>query len=112
MIQNAGRSFERRLASRLLYTASSTSRAILVKEGAKVKVTRSSDGQTPHPGPSGSAMDPARRRQHGARRLTGAFLEPARPDWPPAGGLAAFQCFKGGAFHIWPLKPGDSGAAS
>ena len=45
-----------------------------------------------------------------AKRLTDPFLEPARPDWSPKGGLVAFQSFKGGTFHIWVMKPDGSGA--
>ena len=45
-----------------------------------------------------------------AKRLTDPFLEPARPDWSPKGGLIAFQSFKGGTFHIWVMKPDGSGA--
>ena len=44
-----------------------------------------------------------------ARRLTDPFLEPARPDWSPKGGLVAFQSFKGGTFHIWLMKPDGTG---
>jgi Tol biopolymer transport system component/imidazolonepropionase-like amidohydrolase len=44
-----------------------------------------------------------------AKRLTDPFLEPARPDWSPQGGLVAFQSFKGGTFHIWLMKPDGSG---
>ena len=44
-----------------------------------------------------------------AKRLTDPFLEPARPDWSPKGGLVAFQSFKGGTFHIWLMKPDGSG---
>lgn len=40
-----------------------------------------------------------------AKRLTEAFLEPARPDWSPKGDLVAFESFKGGTFHIWLMKP-------
>lgn len=43
------------------------------------------------------------------RRLTDPFLEPARPDWSPKGGLVAFQSFKGGTFHIWVMKPDGTG---
>lgn len=44
-----------------------------------------------------------------AKRLTESFLEAARPDWSPKGGLVAFQGYKGGTFHIWLMKPDGSG---
>lgn len=96
------------LLAALLSTAAGPSRTIVVKEGTNVKVTRSPDGQTlildlqealwTLPAAGGTA-----------RRLTDAFLEPARPDWSPTGDLVAFQSFKGGTFHIWLMKPDGSG---
>ena len=44
-----------------------------------------------------------------ARRLTDPFLEPARPDYSPKGGLVTFQAYKGGTFHIWTMKPDGTG---
>jgi Tol biopolymer transport system component/imidazolonepropionase-like amidohydrolase len=44
-----------------------------------------------------------------AKRLTDPFLEPARPDWSPAGNLIAFQSFHTGTFHIFLMKPDGSG---
>ncbi len=44
-----------------------------------------------------------------AKQLTDPFLEPARPDFSPRGGLVAFQAYKGGTFHIWTMKPDGTG---
>jgi Tol biopolymer transport system component len=43
-----------------------------------------------------------------ARRLTDPFLEPARPNFSPAGNLITFQAYKGGTFHIWTMNPDGS----
>ena len=40
-----------------------------------------------------------------AAPLTQPFLEPARPDYSPQGGLVAFEAYAGGTFHIWAMDP-------
>ena len=92
----------------ILSTGASPSPQVVVKEGTNVKVTLSPDRKT-------ILMDLQEAlwtlpfKGGMAKRLTDPFLEPAKPDWSPQGGLVAFQSFKGGTFHIWVMKPDGSG---
>jgi Tol biopolymer transport system component len=82
--------------------------SVLINEGTNVNVTLSPDRKTIVMDlqealwslPIGGGI---------AKRLTGPFLEAARPDWSPKGDWIAFQSFQGGTFHIWLMKPDGSG---
>ena len=43
------------------------------------------------------------------KQLTQPFQEASHPDWSPAGGLIALQCYAGGTFHIWTMRPDGAG---
>ena len=40
-----------------------------------------------------------------AKRLTDPLQEASHPDWSRTGDLVALQCYAGGTFHIWTMKP-------
>ena len=44
-----------------------------------------------------------------ARRITEVFQEASHPDWSRKGDLVAVQCYAGGTFHIWTMKPDGTG---
>jgi Tol biopolymer transport system component len=44
-----------------------------------------------------------------AKRLTQPFQETSHPDWSKVGGIVALQCYAGGTFHIWTMKPDGTG---
>src|SRR5215469_2041705 len=43
------------------------------------------------------------------KQLTTPMQEASHPDWSSKGGLVALQCYAGGTFHIWTMKPDGSG---
>lgn len=40
-----------------------------------------------------------------ARQVTQPLQEASHPDWSARGGLVALQCYAGGTFHIWTMRP-------
>ena len=44
-----------------------------------------------------------------AKRLTDPLQEASHPDWSRKGDVVALQCYAGGTFHIWTMKPDGSG---
>ncbi|MBS1801257.1 MAG: PD40 domain-containing protein [Acidobacteria bacterium] len=44
-----------------------------------------------------------------AKQLTSPMQEASHPDWSAKGDLVALQCYAGGTFHIWTMKPDGSG---
>ncbi len=44
-----------------------------------------------------------------AKRLTDPLQEASHPDWSSKGDAVALQCYAGGTFHIWTMKPDGSG---
>lgn len=44
-----------------------------------------------------------------AKRVTEPFQEASHPDWSKAGDIVALQCYAGGTFHIWTMKPDGTG---
>jgi hypothetical protein len=44
-----------------------------------------------------------------AKRLTQPFQEASHPDWSKVGDIVALQCYAGGTFHIWTMKPDGTG---
>lgn len=43
------------------------------------------------------------------KQLTTVVQEASHPDWSAKGGLVALQCYAGGTFHIWTMKPDGTG---
>src|SRR5215469_13189933 len=43
------------------------------------------------------------------KQLTNPMQEASHPDWSSKGDLVALQCYAGGTFHIWTMKPDGSG---
>jgi Tol biopolymer transport system component len=43
------------------------------------------------------------------KQLTTPMQEASHPDWSAKGGVVALQCYAGGTFHIWTMKPGGTG---
>ncbi len=43
------------------------------------------------------------------KQLTTVLQEASHPDWSAKGGLVALQCYAGGTFHIWTMKPDGTG---
>jgi len=99
----------------LLLAEANTSAAIVlsghsisVTEGTNIQVTVSPDGRTLltniqgiiYSMPSSGGI---------ARQLTQPLQEASHPDWSAKGGLVALQCYKGGTFHIWTMKPDGTG---
>src|SRR5215469_18898885 len=39
------------------------------------------------------------------KQLTSPVQEASHPDWSAKGGIVALQCYAGGTFHIWTMKP-------
>ncbi len=44
-----------------------------------------------------------------AKRLTDPLQEASHPDWSAKGNAVALQCYAGGTFHIWTMKPDGTG---
>ena len=44
-----------------------------------------------------------------AKRLTEVFQEASHPDWSKVGDVVALQCYAGGTFHVWTMKPDGTG---
>jgi Tol biopolymer transport system component len=44
-----------------------------------------------------------------AKQLTQPFQEASHPDWSSKGDFVALQCYAGGTFHIWTMKPDGTG---
>src|SRR5215469_3311375 len=43
------------------------------------------------------------------KQLTTPVQEASHPDWSAKGGIVALQCYAGGTFHIWTMKPDGTG---
>ncbi|HEY9136900.1 MAG TPA: amidohydrolase family protein [Terriglobus sp.] len=44
-----------------------------------------------------------------AKQLTQPIQEASHPDWSRKGDVVALQCYAGGTFHIWTMKPDGTG---
>ena len=44
-----------------------------------------------------------------ARQLTQPLQEASHPDWSSKGDIVALQCYAGGTFHIWTMRPDGTG---
>ena len=44
-----------------------------------------------------------------AKQLTKPEQEASHPDWSPRGDRIALQCYAGGTFHIWTMRPDGTG---
>ena len=43
-----------------------------------------------------------------AKQITTPYQEASHPNWSPKGDVIAVQCYAGGTFHIWTMKPDGS----
>lgn len=87
--------------------AAALGQQVTVREGTNIAVTAAPDRSNLIMDLQGSLwMLPF----HGgtAKQIADPMLEPARPDYSPAGGLVAFEAYKGGTFHIWTMRPDGS----
>jgi Tol biopolymer transport system component len=95
-------------ASLLAANGHEKQKTIIVTEGTDMAVTVSPDRKTiladiqgliyaiPFTGGAG-------------KQLTTPMQEASHPDWSAKGGLVALQCYAGGTFHIWTMKPDGTG---
>jgi Tol biopolymer transport system component len=82
--------------------------AITVTQGTDMEITVSPDGKTILADLQGLiySMPFAGGKM---KQLTQPFQEASHPDWSPTGGLITLQCYAGGTFHIWTMKPDGTG---
>ena len=81
---------------------------ITVNEVTNAQVTVSPDGKTLLADIQGLIYTmPAAGGK--AKRLTEPFQEASHPDWSRQGDLVTLQCYAGGTFHIWTMKPDGTG---
>ncbi len=85
-----------------------TSSVISVSEVTNSQITASPDGKTVLADIQGMiySMPSAGGK---AKRLTDPMQEASHPDWSKSGDLVALQCYAGGTFHIWTMKPDGTG---
>lgn len=99
------------LASTLAATAQAHNvapKSITVDEVTNAQVTVSPDGKTLLADIQGMIYSlPVSGGE--AKRLTDPLQEASHPDWSAKGDLVALQCYAGGTFHIWTMKPDGSG---
>ncbi len=85
-----------------------TPRVITVDEVTNSQVTVSPDGKTMLADIQGMIYTlPISGGK--AKRLTDPLQEASHPDWSAKGDVVALQCYAGGTFHIWTMKPDGSG---
>jgi len=85
-----------------------SARTITVSEGTNMQVTASPDGKTLlinvqgliYSMPSSGGI---------ARLLTTPDQEASHPAFSPDGKYVALQCYAGGTFHVWTMKPDGTG---
>lgn len=94
----------------MAWAAEGPAQTVAVTEGTNVAATLSPDGRTIIFDLHG-ALWTLPIEGGAANRLTEEFLEPARPDWSPAGDTVTFQAYAGGMFHIWTMDPDGTNVA-
>jgi len=88
--------------------AHSVMKTITVTEGTNMQVTASPDGKTLLINVQGLIYSmPA--AGGAAKLLTTPIQEASHPVFSPDGKYVALQCYAGGTFHIWTMKPDGTG---
>jgi Tol biopolymer transport system component len=83
-------------------------KAITVTEGTDMAVTVSPDRKTLLADIQGLIFSIPFNGGAG-KQLTTPMQEASHPDWSAKGDLVALQCYAGGTFHIWTMKPDGTG---
>jgi len=83
------------------------SKTITVSEGTNMQVTVSPDHKTILADIQGLIFS-IPFSGGPAKQLTQPFQEASHPDWSSKGDVVALQCYAGGTFHIWTMKPDGS----
>ena len=96
------------LLSSISFGATSPSKAITVSEGTDMQVTISPDHKTILADVQGLIFSIPANGGAG-KQLTQPMQEASHPDWSSKGDLVVLQCYAGGTFHIWTMKPDGSG---
>jgi Tol biopolymer transport system component len=95
-------------ASTLIAADGLQKKTITVTEGTDMAVTVSADHKTILADIQGLIF--AIPFSGGAgKQLTTPMQEASHPDWSAKGGLVALQCYAGGTFHIWTMRPDGTG---
>ena len=88
--------------------AATVAKTITVTEGTNMQVTASPDGKTLLINVQGLIYSlPA--GGGAAKLLTTPIQEASHPVFSPDGKYVALQCYAGGTFHIWTMKPDGTG---
>ncbi|MBS1821566.1 MAG: PD40 domain-containing protein [Acidobacteria bacterium] len=96
------------LVSSCVFAATPNSKTITVDEGTDMQVTISPDHKTLLADIQGLIFSMPSAGGAG-KQLTQPMQEASHPDWSARGNLVALQCYAGGTFHIWTMKPDGSG---
>ncbi|WP_260705919.1 amidohydrolase family protein [Edaphobacter flagellatus] len=96
------------LFSAVAFAASPVTKTITVNEGTDMQVTVSPDRKTILADIQGLIFSIPASGGTG-KQLTQPVQEASHPDWSSKGDLVALQCYAGGTFHIWTMKPNGSG---
>ncbi|SEC04050.1 amidohydrolase family protein [Terriglobus roseus] len=88
--------------------AKSDASTITISEATNAQVTVSPDGKTILADFQGLIYS-LPMAGGTAKRLTQPFQEASHPDWSKVGDIVALQCYAGGTFHIWTMKPDGTG---
>src|ERR1700677_1026471 len=95
-------------SAELLPAEARLGKSIMVTQATDMEITISPDGKTILADLQGLiyTMPFAGGKM---KQLTQPFQEASHPDWSPTGGLVALQCYAGGTFHIWTMRPDGTG---
>src|SRR6185369_396734 len=85
----------------------SQAKTITVGEGTDMQVTISPDHKTILADIQGLIFSIPFTGGAG-KQLTQPIQEASHPDWSSKGDVVALQCYAGGTFHIWTMKPDGS----
>ena len=87
--------------------AATPAKTITVDEGTDMQVTISPDRKTLLADVQGLIFSIPSAGGAG-KQLTQPIQEASHPDWSAKGNMIALQCYAGGTFHIWTMKPDGS----
>ncbi|AFL90357.1 periplasmic component of the Tol biopolymer transport system [Terriglobus roseus DSM 18391] len=89
-------------------SSKSSAASITIHEATNAQVTVSPDGKTILADFQGLIYS-LPMSGGPAKRLTEVVQEASHPDWSKTGDIVALQCYAGGTFHIWTMKPDGTG---